>query len=287
MGAAASRTIVSSQYLATQLLLARATWGAFVPSPRGATMVSFFAYMLPSELSHALLALDVAVLVALYRSRHDPQGVAASPIGRVAAVLNVLLAIAHVALLVQNVRSRGAFASAFAKAGVALAVTPLSIGLLARALLVRPHPIHSPVQRHQRIPLLDPPSGGKVRRRRLQEMDVLALPTVARDAPYLMYVHGGGWVTGDKEYAALPLLYRVAAAGWVVVSVNYRLAPRVALRTQVADVKAAIHAIRTRVSKQVGGDPSVLVVAGESAGGHLAVLTALTQGRPEVRLMIT
>jgi acetyl esterase/lipase len=92
-------------------------------------------------------------------------------------------------------------------------------------------------------------------------------------------VHGGGWVIGDKKEQALPLMYRMAARGWVCVSVNYPLSPRARWPEHIVALKTAVAWIRSSIA-QYGGDPNFVAVTGGSAGGHLAALLALT---PHVR----
>lgn len=98
-------------------------------------------------------------------------------------------------------------------------------------------------------------------------------------APVLLQVHGGAWVLGNKEQQGLPLMYRMAAKGWVCVAINYRLAPRHPYPAHIIDVKRAIAWIRDHVA-DYGGDPSYVAITGGSAGGHLAALAALTPNDP-------
>ena len=97
--------------------------------------------------------------------------------------------------------------------------------------------------------------------------------------PVVLYVHGGGWVVGSKRDQGLPLLHFLAANGLVCVTLNYRLAPRAAFPAQVIDVKRALRWVRAHAAEH-GGDPSRVVLAGGSAGGHLASLAALTPNEP-------
>lgn len=97
-------------------------------------------------------------------------------------------------------------------------------------------------------------------------------------APVLVYVHGGGWVIGYKKHQGLPLLTRMAAAGWVCMSVDYRLSPRATFPDHLIDVKRGIAWAREH-AHEWGGDPRFLAICGNSAGAHLSSLAALTPGQ--------
>jgi len=97
------------------------------------------------------------------------------------------------------------------------------------------------------------------------------------NAPVLIQVHGGGWIIGHKQQQGFPLMLRLARRGWVCVSINYRLAPKHRMPDQIIDLKRAIAWVRSNISEH-GGDPSLIVLTGGSAGGHLTALAALTPG---------
>ena len=99
------------------------------------------------------------------------------------------------------------------------------------------------------------------------------------NAPVLVFVHGGGWVIGFKHYQALPMLNRLAAEGWVCVSLDYRLSPRATFPDHIADVNRGI-AWTKEHAKEYGGDSSFVAISGNSAGGHLSALAALTWDDP-------
>lgn len=88
--------------------------------------------------------------------------------------------------------------------------------------------------------------------------------------PVIFWIHGGGWVTGDKsDVSHKP--EALTGKGFVFVSINYRLLPEVAMEDLVLDVARAfawtIHNIQT-----FGGDPNQIIVGGHSAGAQLAAL---------------
>ena len=98
--------------------------------------------------------------------------------------------------------------------------------------------------------------------------------------PVLLQVHGGGWMIGEKEQQALPLMYHMAQRGWLCVAINYRLSPKVAFPAHIIDVKKAIAWIREHIG-EYGGNPNFIAITGGSAGGHLSSLAALTPNRQE------
>lgn len=98
--------------------------------------------------------------------------------------------------------------------------------------------------------------------------------------PVIVQIHGGGWMRGDRRRQARPLMFELAAAGWGVVAISYRLSPRATFPDHVIDVKRAIAWIR-RHGHEYGLDPSTVVLTGGSAGAHLAALAALTPNAPE------
>jgi len=95
--------------------------------------------------------------------------------------------------------------------------------------------------------------------------------------PVLLHMHGGGYAAGRKNISALPLLHRMARAGWVVVTINYRLAPQARWPAPLVDAKRAVAWIRAHIA-EYGGDPNFIATTGGSAGGNLALYLALTAG---------
>lgn len=100
--------------------------------------------------------------------------------------------------------------------------------------------------------------------------------------PLVMYVHGGSWIGGTSRRAGTfenwpGVLASIAARGYVVASINYRLAGEAKFPAPAQDVKAAIRWVRQNADKY-GVDPSRVVIWGGSAGGHLAGLAGASCG---------
>jgi acetyl esterase/lipase len=91
--------------------------------------------------------------------------------------------------------------------------------------------------------------------------------------PVLIYFHGGGWVLGNKDDALLTGLPYLAR-GMDFVDVEYRLAYQALAPAAVEDCRCALHWVAHH-AEEYGFDPSRIVVAGESAGGHLALMTGM------------
>lgn len=97
-----------------------------------------------------------------------------------------------------------------------------------------------------------------------------------KPAPVAVYVHGGGWTSGDKSSGAGMIdVAELVAQGYLVASVNYRLAPQYKFPAQIEDVKCAIRYLRTNAVAH-NLDPNRIGAWGGSAGGHLVALLGVT-----------
>jgi acetyl esterase/lipase len=102
-----------------------------------------------------------------------------------------------------------------------------------------------------------------------QVLDVYS-PKDAKDAPVVFWIHGGGWQTGDKSDVQLkPRAFM--DKGYVFVSTNYRLLPKVDMATLVRDIAKSIRWVHDHIA-DYGGDPNRLLIMGHSAGAQLAAL---------------
>lgn len=97
-------------------------------------------------------------------------------------------------------------------------------------------------------------------------------------AGLIIWVHGGAWRSGSRESVDLKGLVDL---GWAVASVDYRLSTQARFPAQIHDIKAAIRFLRAHAA-DLGLPADQFVIAGSSAGGHLAALVGVTNGNPDL-----
>lgn len=95
-----------------------------------------------------------------------------------------------------------------------------------------------------------------------------------QSGPLIVYVHGGAWRSGSKSEMPLGQLVK---EGCPVAAVDYRLSTVAKFPAQAHDIKAAIRYLRGN-AKKLRLDASRIVIAGSSAGGHLAALVGVSNG---------
>ena len=93
----------------------------------------------------------------------------------------------------------------------------------------------------------------------------------------ILFIHGGGWVSGDKEVHS-PDAEHFASLGYISATMNYRYASEsVHVSHELDDVSAALEAIKHECA-EYGFNVSRLILSGGSAGAHLALLYAYIKG---------
>ncbi|HUR38387.1 MAG TPA: alpha/beta hydrolase [Planctomycetota bacterium] len=137
----------------------------------------------------------------------------------------------------------------------------ITVALLLAALLTP-----SPAQEVKRdLPYAEPTLERQV-------LDIHA-PKDAKNLPVVFWIHGGGWQAGDKSLVQeKPRMF--VERGFVFVSTNYRLLPKVEMETIFRDVAKSLGWVYKNIS-QHGGDPNRIFVMGHSAGAQLAALMCI------------
>ena len=104
----------------------------------------------------------------------------------------------------------------------------------------------------------------------------LYVPTTAEPAPLFVLIHGGGFAFNNAQSRQAQFMYRYFRDhGFACASVNYRLSTEAAYPAAVCDVKAAVRFL-CRNAEEYGIDARRIAVWGESAGGYLASMCALS-----------
>lgn len=113
------------------------------------------------------------------------------------------------------------------------------------------------------------------------QMDLYKSTVLPAPRPVVIVVHGGSWQGGDRT--DLPdLNYYLAARGYYVAAIDYRLAPQFKNPAQTEDLNDAIDYLKRNASP-LGVDPKRIALLGRSAGGHLVLLSAYTKRDPNVK----
>lgn len=98
----------------------------------------------------------------------------------------------------------------------------------------------------------------------------------SKKKPVVVYIHGGGWVKGDRKR-----VYKIpewmTSRGYVFVSMDYRKIPNTTIDGQMRDVTDTLNWVKRNIRKY-DGDPNRVVLMGHSAGAHLSALIA-SQGK--------
>lgn len=105
-------------------------------------------------------------------------------------------------------------------------------------------------------------------------------PPVSGPHPGVVVVHGGAWSGGDKGDISVATNRYLAARGYVVYDIQYRLAPAFKFPAALEDVECALGYVRAHGGGAV--DPERVALIGRSAGAHLALLAAYRAARDPV-----
>lgn len=240
-------TLVALGALTALALLRFRRWGHILFAPA----------LLAGELPHiALLFLVASTALAL--AEDDLNG----PAGAALLGFALLITVGLIVLLTRALRAHSVVAAMLRQHGAPPAprrwVRALAFPFPVRPRsVVRTGPVPYGPDKRQRLDLYRPARGDQV-------------------GPVLVYLHGGGYSSGGNRREARALLHHLTARGWTCISATYRLRPRFGFEDHLADARAVLAWAHAHVRNRGAGDAPV-VMAGSSAGGHLAALCALTQ----------
>ncbi|MEO7913223.1 MAG: alpha/beta hydrolase [Roseiflexaceae bacterium] len=221
-----------------------------------------------SEWGHVLAALALTPLLPGWRrTRVGRVGAAFGLLGAAFALVSLLRAARLARQLPELVAA--AFGAARPRAAPHAPARPMP--LVARDLLLG---VPSPRVRHRRIPYAT--NAGQA-----LDLDLHRSAVPATPAPCIVVIHGGSWANGDSTQ--LPGLNSyLAARGYAVAAINYRLAPTHRFPAARDDVLTAIEYLKNH-AQELGIDPRRFVLLGRSAGAQLALLVAYTANDPAIR----
>jgi acetyl esterase/lipase len=110
-------------------------------------------------------------------------------------------------------------------------------------------------------------------------------PDDAKGRPVVVWIHGGALIVGSRNSVPPQILDLCRKEGYVLVSLDYRLAPEVKLPAIIEDIQDAFRWIREQGPTLFHADPEKLVVSGGSAGGYLTLMTGVVV-RPRPRALV-
>tara|TARA_B100001123_G_scaffold369672_1_gene431486 strand:+ start:546 stop:1487 length:942 start_codon:yes stop_codon:yes gene_type:complete len=105
-------------------------------------------------------------------------------------------------------------------------------------------------------------------------------PADKKMRPVLVWIHGGALINGSRHGVPGRLRKLATKEGYVLVSIDYRLAPQVKIQEIISDLRDALQWIREKGPDLFQADPSRLVVVGGSAGGYLTMMAGTLKPRP-------
>lgn len=110
------------------------------------------------------------------------------------------------------------------------------------------------------------------------KMDIM-VPRTKEKLPAIVYVTGGGFINANKD-SYIQQRMDLAESGYVVASIQYRVAPTVQFPKPLEDVKAAVRYLRANADKY-NIDPNKIGLLGGSAGGYLVAMSGATNGEKQ------
>eukprot|EP01112_Ceratiomyxa_fruticulosa_P002699 TRINITY_DN1287_c0_g2_i1.p1 TRINITY_DN1287_c0_g2~~TRINITY_DN1287_c0_g2_i1.p1 ORF type:complete len:431 (+),score=72.37 TRINITY_DN1287_c0_g2_i1:581-1873(+) len=196
--------------------------------------------------------------------------------GQITLVFSILSSVGLIASIVQSLSNRTLvldFAKNFdTKPFDSPIVPPVAPAILSSKLIKLDAPSHYP-----KVTLKKDIRYGPVKEQLLDVLYIEESNPKNQKRPVFLFVHGGAWshFGNTKENTSAPLLYHMASKGWIVFTIEYRMAPYHQMPAHIDDVRTSIDWVKENANKYQG-DSSFITICGNSAGGHLSSLAALT-----------
>ncbi|MCM3587755.1 alpha/beta hydrolase [Mesobacillus maritimus] len=134
------------------------------------------------------------------------------------------------------------------------------------------------MERYQTEELIDLVYGETAERE--LKLDIIKPISDTEKFPAIIYVHGGGWMSGDKRKVGGEWNASLAEHGFVCININFRLSGEAIFPAPLLDVKQAIRWVKMNASNY-NIDENKIGIWGHSSGGHLATLAALSANHPD------
>lgn len=125
----------------------------------------------------------------------------------------------------------------------------------------------------------------------VDSLEILAdayVPSLAKGAPVVIYIHGGGLIFGCRHNLCESLRDELMKAGYALVSIDFRLAPETRIEEIIEDVADACRWIRENGAEKLSVDPRRMALIGGSSGGYLALIAGrLLEPRPRALISVS
>ncbi|POM60865.1 Endomembrane protein 70-like protein, partial [Phytophthora palmivora] len=204
------------------------------------------ASLLPTELSHKIAVMHTCLVGFLLKKKVP---IFSHWSGAFAGLVQCVVAANLVKWYRQNLSSKDIIRDAFTSSDIA----PEQLKDIGHMTLKRWLSVFLPLPQPMAVSLSYPGVSkirtvtyahvGKTKTQKLL-MDVYKHQDTPPNAPIFLYIHGGGWVIGDRRIPPFACVYQVASMGWVVCVIDYRLSPGVAFPTHLIDSKRAVAYLR-------------------------------------------
>ncbi|KAF4317667.1 hypothetical protein BBO99_00001053 [Phytophthora kernoviae] len=235
------------------------------------------ASLLPTELSHKIAVMNACVVGFLLKKKMP---IFSRWSGALAGLVQCAMLVNLAKYYTQNLSSKNVMRDALVTSDIA----PEQLEDIGHMSLKRWLSVFLPLPQPMAVSLSYPGVNkrtvtyahvGKTKTKKLL-MDVYQHRDTPSNAPIFLYIHGGGWVIGDRRIPPFACVYQLASMGWVVCVIDYRLSPGVAFPKHLIDSKRAVAYLRRNARAEFDANPKFIAVGGESAGGHLSSLMGLT-----------